>query len=191
MQGSSSSSYKLTPYSDQWGNWVSAYAPIKDSSGSVVGAMGVDYRADYVYEVQQHILHQFIPAIILTYVVLVVLVLLLSRALTQPVRKLTHAARRIADGDYNQQITSAKPPRVDDEIGTLTRAFNVMASRVREREQVLAQKVERLSIEIDEGKRQQAVSQIVETDFFLRLKGRADEMRRRKESRPPFGSTPS
>ena len=58
-----------------------------------------------------------------------------------------------------------------------------MVSRVREREQVLARKVERLTIEIDEAKRQQEVSQIVESDSFRSLQDRAEEMRLRRLNR--------
>jgi methyl-accepting chemotaxis protein len=183
--------FKLTPYTDQWGSWVSAYAPIKDSSGAVIGALGVDYRADYIYKVQRDILIQFIPAIFLTYVALVLLVFAMSRALTTPVRKLTHAALRIADGDYDQKLTDERPSRIDDEISTLTRVFEVMVAKVREREQILARKLERLTIEIDEAKREQEVNQIVETDYFQKLQGRADEMRRRRESRPRSDETSS
>lgn len=38
-------------YSDRWGTWVSAYAPIYDDEGRVEAAVGVDYPAkDWVYE---------------------------------------------------------------------------------------------------------------------------------------------
>ncbi len=175
--------YQLPPYTDQWGSWVSAYAPIKDSSGAVVGALGVDYHADYVTQVQQNLLSKFIPPILVTYLALVVLVFLVSRVLTRPLRRLTQAAERTAEGDYAQRLTGPEPAKIDDEISTLTRVFEGMVARVRERVQDLAQKVERLTIEIDESKRQQQVSQIVESDFFQSLQGRADEMRRRKASR--------
>jgi len=34
------------PESDRWGTWVAAYAPLRDASGRVEGAVGVDYPAD-------------------------------------------------------------------------------------------------------------------------------------------------
>ena len=34
------------PYTDQWGTFVSGYAPFFDSSGALVGALGVDWRAE-------------------------------------------------------------------------------------------------------------------------------------------------
>ena len=34
------------PETDRWGTWVAAYAPLRDASGRVEGAVGVDYPAD-------------------------------------------------------------------------------------------------------------------------------------------------
>jgi CHASE3 domain sensor protein/GAF domain-containing protein len=47
------------------------------------------------------------------------------------------------------------------------------------REQSLRQEIQQLRIEIDEAKRQQQVSEIVDTDFFSELQAKAREMRRR------------
>ena len=176
--------YQLTPYKNVYGTWVSAYAPIRDSTGGVVGALGIDYRADTVAQRQQNIRDRLIPAFFVSYLVLLLLVLLLSGALLKPLRKFTSAARQIAGGNYDERMMGLNAsPRIDDEISTLTRVFGVMVAKVREREQVLTQKLERLTIQIDEAKRQQEVSQIVETDFFQNLQGRANDMRRRRRAR--------
>lgn len=39
-------SYTFGPYSDSWGEWVSAYAPIKTQDGKVVGMVGLDIAAE-------------------------------------------------------------------------------------------------------------------------------------------------
>jgi GAF domain-containing protein len=56
------------------------------------------------------------------------------------------------------------------------------------REQSLRQEIQQLRIEIDEVKRQQQVSAIVETDFFQNLRAKAQAMRNRNrgtETAPP------
>lgn len=52
-----------------------------------------------------------------------VLVQLLARGMTSPLREMAHAARRMADGDWEQRVTDTSA----DEVGDLARAFNDMA----------------------------------------------------------------
>ncbi|MCC7257488.1 MAG: EAL domain-containing protein [Gammaproteobacteria bacterium] len=56
---------------------------------------------------------------------------LAARAITRPIRQLSHAAHRIRNGDYSE------PVRVpaDDELGMLATAFNTMRSGIAEREE--------------------------------------------------------
>ncbi|MGC9350248.1 MAG: ATP-binding protein [Anaerolineae bacterium] len=53
--------------------------------------------------------------------------LLLSRAITRPLRGLTTAAGAVAAGDFDQEV----PVRSRDELGRLSRAFNDMTRRLR------------------------------------------------------------
>lgn len=53
--------------------------------------------------------------------------LLLSRAISRPIGRLTVAARAVAGGDYDHQV----PVRSRDELSQLSRAFNEMTSRLR------------------------------------------------------------
>jgi hypothetical protein len=54
-----------------------------------------------------------------------------------------------------------------------------MAQQVAAREQSLTREVKRLRVEIDEAKRDAAVKEITESDFFADLTVKAKEMRRR------------
>jgi hypothetical protein len=54
-----------------------------------------------------------------------------------------------------------------------------MAGQIHTRTRNLKKQVEKLTIEIDEIKRQQQVSEIVETDYFQDLQSKARQMRRR------------
>jgi len=61
------------------------------------------------------------------------------------------------------------------------------------REQGLQREIQKLRIEIDEGKRQKQVSEIVDSDFFAGLKAKARKMRERSRDeaqgeRPPVDS---
>lgn len=169
----------FTTYTDDFGRWVSAYTPIKDATGNSIGAVGVDFEADYVDQVQGAIINQVFIAFGITYVTLFALVFVISGAFTRPVMALTRAAERIGEGDYEQNLTGLSNSRFPDEIGTLARVFTIMVDKVYQREQTLRRQVEELKIEIDEVKRQKQVSEIVDSDFFQDLQARAREMRQR------------
>lgn len=48
-------SFTVEPYSDKWGNWVSAFGPIYDENGRIDGIIGVDSIADvYITDITNH-----------------------------------------------------------------------------------------------------------------------------------------
>jgi HAMP domain-containing protein len=173
-------------YTDAYGSWVSAYAPIVDASGVKVGAMGLDFELAHVDEVQDAILGSTGQAFLLTYAALLLLILVLSRILTQPIQRLTAAAERVGEGHYDQDFSALRQRRFRDEIGLLADVFQGMTEKIGMRERTLRREVQALRIEIDEGKRTQEVAEIVETDFFRDLQARAHEMRQRqpRKARP-------
>ena len=61
-----------------------------------------------------------------------IVALLLSRAISNPVRHLTVAARAVAQGELDQQV----PARSNDEIGQLSRTFNDMTTRLKSARQM-------------------------------------------------------
>ena len=70
----------------------------------------------------------------------------------------------------------------DDNLQQMMESFSSLAVAALEayiREQGLKQEILQLRIEIDETKRKQEVSEIVDTDFFSDLQARAQEIRRR------------
>jgi HAMP domain-containing protein len=172
----------MQPYADKWGQWVSAYGPIKDGNGHVIGGLGIDFRADYVSTVQQSIINSVFLALLFTYTVLFITVWLLSNILTGPIIKLTRWAARIGEGDYEPDFGQLITGRLRDEIDALAGVFEIMVDKVRTREQSLRLQVEELKIEIDETKRAQQVAEIVDGDFFQGLQEKAKRMRARRDS---------
>lgn len=165
-------------YEDPFGNWISAYQPVLDASGNAVAAIGVDFEADYVNEVQAAIADRVVTAFIITYMGLFLLVFLISQTLTRPISNLTVAATRIGEGDYSQDLSKIRREgRINDEIVTLTNVFTIMTNKVYQREQFLRKQVEALKIEIDDTKRSAQVNAIADTDFFRELQEKARKLR--------------
>lgn len=169
----------LEPYEDKWGNWISAYAPIRNDAGESVGGLGIDFRADYVREVQRSILDTVFVAFLITYAALFILVFIVSQTLTRPIIGLTQIVERVAEGDYDQDMSALYSGRLRDEVATLARVFEMMVHKVREREEGLKRQVEELRIEIDHSKKARQVAEITESEYFQELKERAEELRKR------------
>jgi methyl-accepting chemotaxis protein len=172
------------PYTDDYGSFISAYSPIVNASGESVGAIGLDYPLDYVDQVQTRTRERLIPVMLGSYLVLLILVLVLSTAITRPVKRLTAATTVIADGNYDIDVKGIVSTRFPDELATLADSFAVMAEKVAARERSLTTEVQRLRVEIDQVRREEAVKQITESDAFADIAGRAAEMRRRMREHP-------
>ena len=166
-------------YSDAYGSWISSYSPIHDASGKVVGVVGLDFPLSYVGQVRSEVLHRVYPILAISYAVLVLLVLLLSTSLVRPLRRLTAASERVAEGDYDVELNTAHTPWFPDEMFSLATSFATMAAKVASRERTLTREVQRLKVEIDHARREDAVKQITESDSFADLAVKAAEMRRR------------
>lgn len=171
-------------YVDDFGKWISAYAPIKAADGTVVGAVGIDYPLTYVDTVQTRLRNQLIPVLLISYGLLLAMVLALATSLTRPLNRLTSATKRVAEGEYDLDVRAIVPTRFPDEIWVLAESFATMTTKVAERERSLTQEVQRLTIEIDHARRAEAVREITETDFFADLAAKAAEMRRRVSEDP-------
>lgn len=91
-----------TIYTDEWGAWISAFAPLRDENGNVVAALGLDIEADYVLQVQEAIKNRVLFSFGITYGVLFVLIYALSGILTRNLTKFTESAEK-----SGQAITTA------------------------------------------------------------------------------------
>ena len=178
--GLTETTVNMESYTDQWGTWVSAYGPIRSDSGEVIGGMGIDFNAEYVAEVQRQIRQAILVAGILYALISLLFVYGFSALLTRPIRALTAVAQEIGEGDYEQDLTPLSDTRVKDEITTLASVFDAMVEKVAQREANLKQKVASLQIMIDEGKRDEQVGELTESDFFQDLKQKAEDLRKRR-----------
>ncbi len=178
-------------WADEWGNWLSGYAPIHNAAGQAVGAVGVDMCAADVTQLQQNIRQTILPTFAVTLLVLAGVVFALAHSITRPIISLTRAADRIGQGDYEQNLTGLYSGLLRDEVATLAHVFELMVGKVYQREQTLRKQVEELKIEIDEVKRQKQVSEIVDSDFFQDLRAKAQAMRNRPGRNKEQEDTPS
>jgi CRP-like cAMP-binding protein len=106
-------------------------------------------------------------------------------------------SQHIASGNYDfvqQRVSETQSTIVSTDLSYQARAnaflssFFKMVEGVRKREEDLKQQVQQLIIEIDEVKRQRAVKELTESEFFENLQASARRMREEraaKEQKPP------
>ncbi len=179
LAGTKAESVETELLPDDWGTWLSGYAPIYNSKGEPVGAVGVDMCAQNVILLQQSIRKSVMIALAISLVILIAVVWLLANGVTRPVLALTKVADRIGVGDYDQDFTNLHKDRFHDEVDKLASVFELMVGKVYTREKDLRARVQQLEIMIDQGKREREVQQIVDSDFFQDLRGKVKDMRER------------
>ena len=113
---------------DEWGDFMSGYAPIRMAAGEAQAVLGVDIAADDVHEMQKEVHRRALYVHAIGVVLSLVLGLWISGLVTKRLRRLTDGTRHIARGDLKYRVDI----RGKDELGELARAFNHMAANLTE-----------------------------------------------------------
>ena len=141
--------WKGTPYvgdkienQGEWGILISSYYPIIDDNGDVIAFVGVDYDAEDVY--RGLIKFKRVSRLIAIGFLMLILVygILLTRYITEPIKKLSSLASRVARKDL--RVDAIETNR-KDEVGILINSFNTMVGSIRDMTSELQKTV--LSIE--------------------------------------------
>lgn len=105
---------------------------------------------------------------------------------TSYIEQITEMSRRVANGDYSF-IGDTQPLKIQtgkvsdqDKIGRLLAQFFAMVQGVKNREEELKKQVQKLTLQIDEVKRQEEVAEITSTDFYANLKEQAKKLREQR-----------
>ncbi|TXK86119.1 methyl-accepting chemotaxis protein [Paenibacillus sp. N3.4] len=117
----------------QYGKYISSYAPIKRSDGSVLGVIGIDTEAAAIDSIASSVIHKSIPyyflMIILTFLGIGFLVWMLIRAL-RPLKWIVSAAKNISSGEFAEAKRQLQehPVRTEDEVGAMHSAIVTMSN---------------------------------------------------------------
>ena len=125
------------PYTDDWGNWISAYAPLHDGDGNVVAGVGIDVETDYVKGLRRNILAGMLRWLTLSYCVLFLAVFWLSEVLTRKLSTLTQAARLIGVGNYEEKFLLDGSSHFRDELDQLADVFQTTVETIQTREKLI------------------------------------------------------
>ncbi|MEL6223785.1 MAG: HAMP domain-containing sensor histidine kinase, partial [Cyanobacteria bacterium J06627_8] len=123
-------------YTDKWGTWLSAAAPLTDQNNNVVAVIGLDVEADYVFELQREIRNNLLLAFLATYALLFAMIYLASALITRYIRQLSDHAEKIAKGNYDSS-SIVRDGRFVDELDQLAQSLDVMTDSIRIRESLI------------------------------------------------------
>lgn len=115
------------------------------AEGQVTGIVRIALPLRQIEANVAHLRKTVLPAMLLMASLAVLLAVLIAERTARPVRQLTRIAERMAEGDLHARLL----PTTRDEVGTLTRAFNQMADRLRETITTLARERGRLAAVLD------------------------------------------
>jgi methyl-accepting chemotaxis protein len=138
--------------------YFTAYDPIKNGNGETVGVLYVGVKKSEFFEAYDSIKIKVIGVVAVLLAGSVFLTMFLTHRTLKPLVNLTQVARRIAEGNLDEEVSVESR----DEIGTLAEAFNRMTTVI----------VRNLKVEIDKSNR--LIASI--KDAIVHLSSAANEM---------------
>jgi len=108
--------------SDEWGAFLSGYAPILNGTGEFL--VGIDMRADKVYYKYRNLRISGVCSLFASIVLAFLFAKYLAARFTGPIRLAIDRCTAIAAGKLDEQILL----RTDDELDQLLKAFNTMSA---------------------------------------------------------------
>lgn len=102
-----------------WGDLISAYVPIKDKTGKIVGILAADFEAGYALEALDKMKSSIIIVILVINLIGIIISRKVSYLLVRSLKELENKAEIAKQGDLTVDININSR----DEIGRLTQAF--------------------------------------------------------------------
>ncbi|CAM4050949.1 ATP-binding protein [Mesobacillus thioparans] len=113
-------------FSDQYGSWVSSFAPILDNDGNVVAVLGIDAKATIIRQNQMEILFLLIVQMAAILVAVYIILNWGLKKVMKPMDDLFYGIKEISSGNFSVHL----PVRDQSELSILSEKFNEMAAQL-------------------------------------------------------------
>ena len=133
-------------YTDEFGSFLSGYAPIFTSGGERVGALGVDISADTIVAQEREYLIRLVTIFLGNLFLIVLAGIVAANYLAKPIVGLRDAAEKISKGDFAYRITKIPGTR---ELAELATNFNSMTENLSDLINDLEQRVAARTADIE------------------------------------------
>ena len=114
---------------DQWGSYLSGYAPIYDSNGNITGITGVDIDALYIAAEERSLVIKIVLFSIMCICLGILFSLLISHRISKPLASINQRMSELAEtgGDLTQKIEI----ETGDDIERLSKSVNAFIEKIR------------------------------------------------------------
>ena len=117
-------------YRDQWGTFLSAYAPIRTADGKLDGILGLDIAVDSVNDMSRTLLLHMVFCFAAITAVIFPAIIFFARSMVRPIKACVAYTDQLAQGDFTADVPADMQRRAD-EIGDLARAYQTMLANNR------------------------------------------------------------
>lgn len=133
-----------------YGSYLSAYVPMKDAGGAVIGALCIDTDAAVFQQLASDVIWESLPLYIMMLVITIALIgaiVWFVRRSLHPLQTVTESAEKMAAGNLAEAnaILRARPVKSVDEIGKVYKAMLTMSEHLNERVRGVVVNVEKTS----------------------------------------------
>jgi len=108
--------------------YLSAYEPIRNYCGEVVGILYVGVLEVAYTSIRNHVIFSFFAIATIGFIVIAVITYYMIGTTTRPLRDMVAATHRIADGKFDQEVHAES----HDEFGQLATSFNRMLKSLKQ-----------------------------------------------------------
>jgi|GEM_PF-6545866 len=121
------------PYHDEYGDWISTYAPLYDADGTAIGGVGVDVPASLIVSIERGLQVRSVIVVFATIIFSFVIAYALSEAISKRLVQLTRLTSNVQDSasvvDFSEY--GFKRSWWHDEIETLFDSVRLMMLRLK------------------------------------------------------------
>jgi len=113
--------------------YITAYEPIKDISGKIIGILYVGILEEKFMDMRQRAIAIFLGITLVGMTIALIVSSFLAKSILQPIKRLVFASHQLAKGNLEHEVELNSK----DEIGELGETFNFMAASLKQRDERL------------------------------------------------------
>jgi methyl-accepting chemotaxis protein len=138
---------------DEYGTFLSGYAPVKNSEGKVVAIVGIDIDASNILQQREQVIFNVFRNMIISIILAVIFSIFLSRKITKPLHYLVERFKELSSvgGDLTQKIQIKTGDEVEilgDEVTEFIEKIRDIVEQIKDSSQGVANSADGLNISI-------------------------------------------